>query len=72
MPECRVQQFYEDEDDFFNLGGPRLIVLAAEELTLLEGGTGEPVLLDRLMGFFMLAEDRLEDHQEHGQIDMSR
>lgn len=72
MPECMVQQFYADEDDFFNFGDPRMIGLTGEELALLEEGNSEPVLLDRLDGFFMLVEERLEDQWEHGQIDISR
>lgn len=72
MPECMVQQFYADEDDFFNFGDPRMVGLTGEELALLEEGTSEPVLLDRLNGFFMLAGERLEDSGVHGQIDISR
>lgn len=57
MSVRKVQQFDPHEDDFYELGDPRTLDLTDDELNALNEGTGEPVLLERHHGFFMLIEE---------------
>lgn len=57
MSKRKVQQFEPLESDFVELGEPRVLDLTEEELSWLGEGTGEPVLLKRYNGFFMLVEE---------------
>jgi hypothetical protein len=56
MAERKVQQFEPREDDFYEIGDPRMLDLTDDELSALNDGTGEPVLLERHRGFFILIE----------------
>jgi hypothetical protein len=57
MAERKVQQFYETEDEFHELGDEQTLELTDAELKLLEEGGGMPVYLDAHDGFFAVLED---------------
>lgn len=57
MTERKVQEFRASESDFYELGDPKTLDLTDKELASLNAGDGEPILLDRHNGFFMLIEE---------------
>ncbi|MFM0283968.1 hypothetical protein P0D75_38775 [Paraburkholderia sediminicola] len=57
MAEHKVQQFYETEDEFHELGDEQTLDLTEEEEKLLDEGAGLPVYLDRHDGFFAVLGD---------------
>ncbi|MGP8431918.1 hypothetical protein ACT2FY_00445 [Paraburkholderia fungorum] len=56
MPTVLVQQFYETDDQFYELGGEQTIDLTDEELTQLQERDGEVVFLASRNGHFALIE----------------
>jgi hypothetical protein len=57
MARHKVQQFRASEDDFYELGGQQMLDLTDDELNMLHEGAGEPILLERHDGFFLLVEE---------------
>jgi hypothetical protein len=57
MTERNVQEFRASESDFYELGDPKTLELTDDEIASLHAGEGEPILLDRYNGFFMLIEE---------------
>jgi hypothetical protein len=53
----KVQEFYETEDEFHELGDPKTIALSAAEVDALEADAGTPIWLDHHNGFFALIDD---------------
>lgn len=53
-----VQQFCLVEDDFYNEDDEKAVDLTISELAQLDDNEGEPILLERLGGFFLLADDQ--------------
>jgi len=57
MTERKVQEFRVSESDFYELGDPKTLALTDDEIASLIAGEGEPILLNRHNGFFMLIEE---------------
>lgn len=56
MAQRKVQEFYASEGDFYERGDPKTLDLTDDEINSLGADEGEPVLLERHNGFFMLIE----------------
>ncbi|WP_175963898.1 hypothetical protein [Burkholderia pyrrocinia] len=57
MPNLKVQQFYETEDEFHEMGDKLELDLTDEEIALIEENGGQPTWLDRHDGFFATLDD---------------
>lgn len=57
MPTVKVQQFYETEDEFHEMGDEQELDLTEVELLQIQEGSGLPVYLDAHSGFFAIFED---------------
>lgn len=56
MTQRNVQQFLARDDDFFEIGDPQIIDLTDVEIGAVDASEGEPVLIERLNGFFLPIE----------------
>ena len=56
MRQRKLQQFLARDDDFFEIGDLQIVDLTDAEIAALDASEGEPVLLERLGGFFLPIE----------------
>lgn len=66
MVVCTVQQFHLIEDDFYQAGRPQTIELTTAEFTRLGDEFSEPILLERLDGFFSLFDPEIDRQSDDG------